>query len=209
MGSTLIELAVFVALCLVMVAWTRATVRRYLNADEALASARKEISALIIELDGTTDRNVTLVEDRLGQLKDALKEADKRISLLAREAPSSPAREPSRSQGTAPRIVQTSRPEQRAPERKADDAAQVPESRQVEAYRKASREGPQAGAAPDVPFIRFASKALPVDVPFPEKVASLRRKGFSAELIASELGAPLAEVEIAIAMEDARRLPEN
>jgi hypothetical protein len=34
-----------------------------------LAQARRDVASLIVELDGTTDRNVTIIEDKLTELK--------------------------------------------------------------------------------------------------------------------------------------------
>lgn len=67
--------------------WFKAKLRRYADEDGMLAQARRDVASLIVELDGTTDRNVTIVEDKLTELKALLSDADKRIALLARDKP--------------------------------------------------------------------------------------------------------------------------
>lgn len=51
-----------------------------------LDKIRKEVNAIIVELNGTTERNIALVEDRMSALKEALSQADKKLSLLQRDA---------------------------------------------------------------------------------------------------------------------------
>jgi hypothetical protein len=51
-----------------------------------LDKIRKEVNAIIVELNGTTERNIALLEDRLGALKELLSQADKKLSLLQRDA---------------------------------------------------------------------------------------------------------------------------
>ena len=50
-----------------------------------LAEIRDEIDRIIVELNQTTERNISLIEDRLAALSDQLAQADKRIALLRRE----------------------------------------------------------------------------------------------------------------------------
>ena len=50
-----------------------------------LAEIRDEIDRIIVELNQTTERNISLIEDRLAALSDQLGQADKRIALLRRE----------------------------------------------------------------------------------------------------------------------------
>lgn len=68
--------------------WVRRYLRRLADEDGAVSAARRDVAALIAELDATTDRNLTIVEDKLGELKSALAEIDKRLALLSRERPS-------------------------------------------------------------------------------------------------------------------------
>lgn len=50
-----------------------------------LDEIRDDIEALIVEINQITDRNVSIIEDKVKQLNQLLEGADKRITLLKRE----------------------------------------------------------------------------------------------------------------------------
>jgi hypothetical protein len=50
-----------------------------------LDSIRDEVDRIIAELNSTTDRNITLLEDKVQALSALLEQADKKISILRRE----------------------------------------------------------------------------------------------------------------------------
>ena len=52
----------------------------------ALNSVRNEVEEIITELNQTTDRNVDLIEDRIKQISGLIEKADKRITILKKEA---------------------------------------------------------------------------------------------------------------------------
>jgi len=56
------------------------------DAASVLKQIRDEVDRLIVELNQTTDRNITLIEDKLASLNEQLALADKRIVMLRREA---------------------------------------------------------------------------------------------------------------------------
>ncbi len=64
----------------------RARIAKALEIDGLLAEARKEARLLTIEINETTDRNITLVEDSLTSLRELLAEADRRMGVVRREA---------------------------------------------------------------------------------------------------------------------------
>ena len=63
----------------------RDRVRRAASAEARVAEIREEVSRLLVELNQATDRNVALMEDRIGALNEAISTADKKIGLLRRE----------------------------------------------------------------------------------------------------------------------------
>jgi len=63
----------------------RDRVRRAASSDAHIAEIRDEVSRLLVELNRTTDRNIALIEDRIGSLNELLSSADKKIGLLRRE----------------------------------------------------------------------------------------------------------------------------
>jgi hypothetical protein len=59
---------------------------RALQPSQLLDKIRQEVNGIIVELNGTTDRNIALVEDRLNTLKEHLSQADRKLSVLQRDA---------------------------------------------------------------------------------------------------------------------------
>jgi Na+/phosphate symporter len=50
-----------------------------------LESIREEVDRIIVELNSTTDRNITLLEDKVQSLTTLIEQADKKIGILRRE----------------------------------------------------------------------------------------------------------------------------
>lgn len=61
-------------------------IAKKLSSGDLLEKVRKEVGGILLELNRTTDRNIGLIEERLGTLKEFLDSADKRILLIKREA---------------------------------------------------------------------------------------------------------------------------
>jgi len=61
-------------------------VSRVLDPASVLREIRGEVDRIIVELNQTTDRNVSLVEDRIRRISELLEQADKKIGLLRRES---------------------------------------------------------------------------------------------------------------------------
>jgi len=177
MTSILIIAVLQILVSVFLILWTRASVRRFLGSDEELDRVRREIGALIIELDSSADRNVTVLEDRLSALKELLAEADKRIAVLGQE-----------------------RTRRQPDDTVYDRLGRTTESRQVQS----TESRPTPSTEPLVPFIRFSEKPLPIEEPFADKVVSLARRGFSSDIIAARLGVTMTEVDLVLSMERER-----
>jgi hypothetical protein len=177
MTSILIIVVLQILVSVFLILWTRASVRRFLGSDDEIDRIRREIGALIIELDSSADRNVTVLEDRLAAMKDLLAEADKRISVLGQD----------RSRRFPDDMVY-------------DRLGRATEPRQVPIAEP--RQAPVT--EPLVPFIRFSEKPLPIEEPFADKVVSLARRGFSSDIIAARLGVTMTEVDLVLSMERER-----
>jgi len=187
---------------LVLVLWTRSTVRKFLGSGEELERIRREIGALMVELDSSADRNVTVLEDRLKALKDLVSEADKRLSMLGQDRSRHQAESMvyDRLGRTATNAVNAKAPAESLPERPAErPVGKVPEP-----LRGSTPEEPARQSVPEVPFIRFSDKPLPIEEPFADKVLSLTRRGFSSDIIAARLGATIAEIDLVISLERER-----
>ncbi len=62
----------------------RSHVRKSTEAGHILDEIREDVEALIVEINQITDRNVSIIEDRVKQLNLLIEGADKRITLLKR-----------------------------------------------------------------------------------------------------------------------------
>jgi hypothetical protein len=56
-----------------------------LDPQTVLESIREEVDRIIVELNSTTDRNITLLEDQVQSLTTLIEKADKKIGILRRE----------------------------------------------------------------------------------------------------------------------------
>lgn len=206
----------------------KARVRRALELDELLAEARREIRGLSIELNETADRNITLVEDRLGALRELLAEAERRVGVARKELDSrdrereamerlSRARplvggepRPESAPASEPRRNAAYESSARAPGRpETEDSAFGGREAEDEAF-----EGPASSDArpepirlalkPRLPEIRRAPESVVPPKSRREEALELHRKGFSPELIASRLGATLSEIELLVSLEEGR-----
>ncbi|MDR1411272.1 MAG: hypothetical protein LBI91_03595 [Spirochaetaceae bacterium] len=196
---------------------------------ELLADLREEAAKIERDINAATDRDVTLVEDRVKTLRALLEDADRRIAVyvreferrrsqeetfaaLDREKPVNAAntRLPAGSASRAPGGPDMA-PAVPAAESAASghDGAETPVYLPSELFRPAAAPIPPAEAVPAVPepaaaygkrVTRSAKPLAPKPLPFAERVAELYRAGFSSSLIASRLGATVTEVELAIAL---------
>ena len=87
--SIMIQLLALVALDIagLVLLWflLRARLRRYLELENLLSGVREEARALVMELNETADRDVSLLEDRMGALRELLGEVDRRMGVARRE----------------------------------------------------------------------------------------------------------------------------
>jgi len=218
MNVVFIAIAAQVIVGVALVAWVRARVNAFLGSDAELERVRREIGALIVELDASADRNITVLEDRLAALKELVATADRRIASLDKEA--------SRRHAEAAvydRLGRFSEPRpdtaslEKASREKASPGftgaegprpgADRPEQGQAEPARDRASEAPRPATAPvseSVPFIRFSDKPLPIEEPFADKVVALSRRGFSSDIIAARLKATMAEVDLVLSLERER-----
>jgi hypothetical protein len=60
--------------------------RRAVSPQAQLGEVREEVNRLVIELNQTTDRNISLLEDRIAGLTELLSKADRKIAMLRRES---------------------------------------------------------------------------------------------------------------------------
>jgi hypothetical protein len=68
-----------------MYVYFKSRIDKRLSSESLHEEMRKEVSSIIQELNRTTDRNISLIENRISLLKGILDTADKKILLLRRE----------------------------------------------------------------------------------------------------------------------------
>ena len=77
-----IILACFVVLYLIL----KRKIEKSVNPRALIDEIRVEVDRIILELNNTTERNISLIEDKMNQLSELLEKADKKIMLLSRES---------------------------------------------------------------------------------------------------------------------------
>lgn len=224
-------LALNIAGLLFIFLFVRSRIRQALDAEGLKEILRQEIGQLVRDLNQTTDRNVTLMEDALRSLKEAVAEADRRVEVLRRESGRrvqegavydrlgrlrASVSGASESAG-APRYPETAGPAARyavpAPGVPGIPPASRPSPEDAGAPAfggpSPSREYPGIAPAeeaeplqPSIPFVTFSSTPLRAKPPLKEEVLSLNRRGISAEFIAAKLGITVAEVELIVSLEE-------
>jgi hypothetical protein len=212
----------------------RDRLRRAASSEARIAEIREEVSRLLVELNQATDRNVALMEDRIGVLNEAISTADKKIGLLRRETekhdvgsriysrlaegrPLQSAEEGELPQGQQPEV----RPPKTAPPPVPPLAVELSE-KPARAGRSEAAAAPRRGASRDPAASQEMAGARGAGAPVPpraaeagepggsrpgdvrQRVMMLFRAGFSPSLIASRVGAPVGEVELIISLEQRR-----
>jgi DNA-binding NarL/FixJ family response regulator len=86
LGEVALIVALFAGGYLAVYLLLKRKLARALSAAAILGEVREEVNRILVELNQTTNRNITLIEDRIRSLNELLGKADKRLALLAREA---------------------------------------------------------------------------------------------------------------------------
>jgi DNA-binding NarL/FixJ family response regulator len=85
LGNTLLIASLIVAGYLAVYLILKRRLTRTLNAARLAGEVREEANRILVELNQATNRNVTLIEDRIATLNELLGKADRKIALLERE----------------------------------------------------------------------------------------------------------------------------
>jgi hypothetical protein len=176
----------------------RSRIRRFLELENLLSGVREEARALIIELNETADRNVSLVEDRMKSLRELLDEVDRRIGLMKRELGTRAVEREIYAKLNKRRPI--------VPGAVEENALQVEPPRNPTMSAESPSSVPVAPSPPPVPIPEIVHAAERIEkLKSPrEQALELHRSGFSADLIAAKIGATVAEVELMIEMEEMR-----
>ena len=82
----LLSTAINIVLLLSAFVYFKVKISASLSGDRVLNDLRDEVNHLVVDLNGTTERNLGLVEERISKLQDLIRDADKKIMLLSRES---------------------------------------------------------------------------------------------------------------------------
>ncbi|HUI72392.1 MAG TPA: hypothetical protein VL354_17870 [Spirochaetia bacterium] len=173
----------------------RDRVRRATSAATQIAELRDEVSRLVVELNQTTERNVALLEDRVTQLNELLSTADRKMGLLQREMEKHDV-----GAKVYSRLVEKGdreAPARDLPVREPPVPTKPPTPLSVELSEKVST---GAGATPAAGAVETGVRRHDTH----QRVILLSQSGFSAPLIAAQVGIPLGEVELIISLERQR-----
>ncbi|MFW5811809.1 MAG: DUF6115 domain-containing protein [Alkalispirochaetaceae bacterium] len=154
-------------------------VEKNITPEAFLEKVRSEVQSVIVELNDTTDRNVTILEERVRSLQAVMKRSEKQLTLLQREVEKH--RESSEVYThlrKAGRIVSTAKGETGSSSTKAGVATGV-------------AEGSEAGGG---------SSAGEAEPPLEQRVINLHNQGIAPASIASRLKRTTGEVELIISL---------
>jgi hypothetical protein len=186
MNITLILIMLCLALLVFMFIYFRWYIKRHTSAERLLPEYRKEVNALIADIDAATDRDSLLVEDRIKKLTELLDDTDKRIAVYVKELEKSRAGEEMyKSLGRTVRKAPVTTYEAAGGQAQLSlfmsslEQQKPPEPKKV----------PESAAAGGVGASKKQIRA---------QIDLLAGEGLSAEEIASRLGISIAEADLAM-----------
>lgn len=232
MGSLLLTIAIDIGGLVLVYFILKARISRALEIDGLLADARKEARLLSIEINETTDRNITLIEDRLTALRELLAEADRRMGVLRRETGRrqaetevytklgrrAPVRPPIPSDDAVPEDRDSVNPQPAADVFGMTDAGagamEAPIAKAPEAPVRLDLGSHPAEPVPlslvgRLPEVVTAAASVIPPKSLRERAIELHRSGFSADIIAARLGATISEIELLVSLEERRGVAEG
>jgi DNA-binding NarL/FixJ family response regulator len=179
-----------VLLGLNLIVWTvfylffRAQLRKSMGSAELLKEIRIEVDQLVKELNLTAERNIGVLEERLGRLDILLKKADQRLTLLAKEE----------DKRANPLVYTRPKPVVPVPTKTEVETEPMLPGVASSFQKSASTEKLALKPSPVPP------KAEPPEQNLRQRVLNLRAQGLSAEEIAQQTQAALAEVELILSL---------
>jgi hypothetical protein len=176
MTLSLIFSAASLILCCFFFIFFRSYIHRRTTSEDIIAYYRDEVNKLIADIDAATDRDATLVEERIRSLKKLLDETDKRLAVYVREF-----ERRKHSESLYTKLGQASNKtviDENTPEK----PVQAPAAKEQE------------------PVVQPPLPPEPVARPFKEQVASLAASGLSAAQIAARLSVSESEVDLTLSL---------
>jgi hypothetical protein len=201
--TTVVMIGLNLAVLIGMGLFFHKRIENRMKPDQLIAQLREEVNGVVADLNQATDRNITLLEDRLKELNKALERADRAVKVLQRESQrreraqgdessdgpwryndilqrAAPRREPPK---PPPAVPEDSAPPDPAP-------ADSPQRGADQAGRSGGAGGDGAGGQNG----RAPSKK--------ERILDLHRKGIAPNIIAGRVGSTVGEVELVISLSE-------
>lgn len=170
------------AISLVAIATAVIVIRRMIDrrADSAavMDEIRREVGAILTEMNQTTERNIELIEDRVARLQELIEQADRRLGTLRRETQKQEKADMvyshlSRVAG-APLTDGSNEPSMKNPDKSISPAEPI--------------DTPEGNADTETP------------VSLKDRVLDLYRQGIPIERIASRVGTAVSEIELIVSL---------
>lgn len=155
----------------------RREIRRSFSSNELLRQVESEVESVITELNRTTERNITLIEDKIRHLSQLVKKADHRITLMQKEIDHEKDPGTERESASLKPLVYT-RPVRSEPPKQVDLPME-----------------PSPEVSPPATNL-FTEKKLTRR----EQVMVYHRQGLDRTIIASKLGITLGEVDLIVSL---------
>ena len=174
--------------------WRR-RIRRDLETDAIIGKLRREVGEMVTELNGTTERNIAILEDRISALNKLVDRAGKTTAVLRRE---------SEKHDLASQVYTSlgrSRPVNalNLDVIGENDPPEVQESPSSQQVKESDSGDVETNAARKEEIVDFESLSVR------EKAMVLHRNGESPEAIGAALEMSRGEVELIISLHDRRR----
>jgi len=177
---------------------------RKMDPSSLVKRVRGEVDGILTELNGATERNLSLLEERIRRLSNELEQADRRIAVLRRESEKhdvsrrvySDILERRRKEGRdgAESSRLTNAGTESSPSR---SSAPVPESQAAQDGDQTPEGQEGASSETEREYTRQPGNRQKLR----EEVRRLHDSGMSAEIIAARVGSTVGEVELIISLE--------
>lgn len=182
--------AVSLSVCLLFFRYWRRRIQRGLEAEMMLGRIRDEIDEMIIEINRTADRNVTLLENRITRLNSLIQRAEKLERVREREAEKDTGVQRVYSELGRNRGLRITVDEDDHDGQPGLSSEPVPEAESPGAGESGSESAPPGDTS-------IENGGVP---PIRERVLTLHRRGESLQSIAESLNMNRGEVELIISL---------
>ena len=163
--------------------------KKTFSAEVMLHDIKDEVNKLLIEINRTTDQNITLIDSRIRDLKTLTDAADKRLNFLQKDQ---------KERAREERVLQKLSPVKKYQnmQKRADDESGVQLSIDFDAYRAA--EEPTEQEEPVEPPEPEVIPRVKDEAPLKDGVMRLYTDGMSVDDISKRLKLPIAQVQFIV-----------